>query len=281
MTQNGWKVMTAPSAAAVVLVGMLVNLAQAGLSKGSGSTSGTSNSSLRISELRVDQLGADTDEYFELFGTAGSSLTGYWFLALGDNASDPAGVVEMAIDLSAWSLGNNGRFVAHESTFGNTLFDGRALTIDPFANHATVGSGDSLNFENSDTVTYMLVRAFTGSLGMDLDSGNDGALDLTPWAELVDSVAFVRTGSTDPIYSAMQVGPIDLTATGGMPPHAWFDGQTWQIGSYNSWAQDTPGSGPELPAPGAVVTLLASAGLLQRGRGRSQRGSAYGANARN
>ena len=139
--------------------------ASAGLSIGSGGTAATP---LRISELRVDQQGADTDEYFELYGAPGMSLAGCWFVAIGDSGTDPGGIVEMAIDLSAWTLGSNGRFVGHEATFGSTAFNGQMLAVDPAGNHATIGTGDSLNFENSDSVTYLLVRAFTGNTGIDL-----------------------------------------------------------------------------------------------------------------
>jgi hypothetical protein len=224
----------------------------------------------RIAELRVDQQGADTDEYFELAGTPGASLTGCWFLAIGDSATDPGGVVEMAVDLSSWSIGANGRFLAHESTFGTTVLGGRALAADPLCTNATIGTGDSLNFENSDNVTYLLVRGFSGTLGMDLDAANAGTLDRTPWSDLIDSVAFVSTVSTDPVYSDVRVGPVALTSTGGMPPHAWLDGSGWHVGEYASFVHDTPGSAPpELPAPGAGATLAlaASAGRMRRRRG--------------
>lgn len=225
----------------------------------SGMVAGSGASGMRLTEIRVDQQGADTDEYFEISGSAGASLAGCWLLAIGDSGTDQGGVIEAAIDLSAWSLGANGRFVGHESTFGQTLFGGRALSLDAACAHAAVGTGDAINFENSDTVTYLLVRGFTGALGADLDAGNDGTFDTTPWAELVDGVAFVRSNSTDPAYADVRVGPAKLTATGGMPPHAWLGEAGWSIGEYASWDSDTPGGGPVVPAPGAA-TLLAAAG---------------------
>ena len=256
MKHQGLTLQTAQCAAVAMTWTALAGTASAGLSTGSGRTVAAS---LRISELRVDQQGADNDEYFELLGAPGMSLAGCWFVAIGDSGTDPGGVVEMAIDLSPWSLGSNGRFVGHEATFGSTAFNGKSLLFDPTGNHATIGTGDSLNFENSDSVTYLLVRAFAGNIGMDLDPGNDGTLDLFPWEELLDSVAFVRSNSTDPIYSSITVGPTKLTSTGGMPPHAWLDEKGWHIGEYGSWVHDTPGGGPAVPAPGAAATLLASA----------------------
>jgi hypothetical protein len=223
-----------------------------------------------LAELRVDQSGADTDEYVEVLGAPGASLAGWWFLAIGDGASDPAGVVEAAVDLSAWSTGANGRFVAHESTFGTGVLEGRTLAIDPLASHAVVGAGDAINLENADTVTYLLVRGFSGRLGMDLDAGNDGALDAAPWLELGDAVAFVCAPGTDPAYASARVGPIALAATNGMPPHAWKDADGWHAGQYASWSDDTPGGAPGVPAPGPGA-LLAAAASVAHGYHRRRR----------
>lgn len=224
-----------------------------------------------LTELRIDQQGADTDEYVEIAGAPYATLTGWWLLALGDGGTDPAGVVEMAIDLSTWSTGANGRFVAHEGTFGGGVLEGRWLAIDPLAAHATVGSGDAMNLENADTVTYLLVRGFSGSNGMDLDTGNDGTLDLAPWLEIGDAVAFVCAPGTDPCYAAARVGPVTSTATAGMPAHAWKDASgAWRAGAYASWAWDTPGSAPDVPAPGPA-SLLGAAAALAHGYHRRRR----------
>lgn len=223
---------------------------------------------MRLSEIRVDQSGADTDEYFEVFGRAGASMAGIWFLAIGDSGTDPGGIVEAAIDLSAWSLGSNGRLVAHEASFGSTAFGGAVLTVHPDATRAVIGSGDSINLENSDSVTYLLVRQFTGSVGADLDPGNDGTLDETPWTELLDAVSFVRSGPPEPVYADVRVGPISLSATGGMPPHAWLADDGWRIGEYASWSADTPGGAPAVPAPGGAAALVAAAIATTRSRRR-------------
>lgn len=225
---------------------------------------------LQLSEIRVDQSGADTDEYFELYGQANMGLDGWWFLAVGDSGTDTGGVIEMAVNLSQFSLGSNGYFVAHEATFGTGIFNGQSLMIDPSATHATIGTGDSLNFENSDNVTYMLVHGFVGSVGADLDNNNDGVLDVLLWTDLADSVAFMSTSSLDQVYSAQRVGPVTTTGTGGMPAHAFWNSGAWEIGAYNTWDMDTPGKGPPVPAPGALG-LGMIAGLVGRGYHRPAR----------
>lgn len=255
------------AAGGIAIAWLAAATAEGGITAGGGAGP---TRAIRLAELRVDQQGADGDEYFELLGDPGSSLAGVWLLAIGDSGTDPSGIVEAAIDLSSWSLGANGRFVGHEASFGGVAFGGTTLTIDPKAAHATIGQGDSINFENADTVTYLLVRSFRGSVGLDLDASNDGTLDAVPWAELIDSVAFVRSGSSEPVYSDVTVGPVPLTATGGMPPHAWFGPKGWTVGEYGSWSADTPGGGPDVPAPGAAATLGCTAVAAGRG-GRSRR----------
>lgn len=66
------------------------------------------------------------------------------------------------IDLTGSAIPAGGFFVAAEPTFGLGTAD------------FTTG----LNFENSDNVTHLLVRGFTGSNGDDLDfDGNSQVLD--------------------------------------------------------------------------------------------------------
>ena len=45
-----------------------------------------------------------------------------------------------------------------------------------------------ISFENSENVTYLLVNGFTGVLGDDLDTNDDGTLDATPWRVLLMSL---------------------------------------------------------------------------------------------
>jgi hypothetical protein len=258
----------ATAALAATATVALETVATAGLAgSAAGDAAGAPTHALRLSEIRVDQQGADTDEYFEVSGRPTASLAGIWFLAIGDSGTDPGGVVEAAIDLSAWSLGPNGRLVAREASFGSTMLGGAALSVHADATDAVVGKGDSINLENSDSVTYLLVRQFTGSAGADLDADNDGTLDGTPWAELLDAVAFVRAGAAEPVYASVRVGPVQLSATGGMPPHAWLADDGWRVGEYGSWSADTPGAPPAVPAPGAAA-MLAAAGTLAAARPR-------------
>ena len=99
------------------------------------------------------------------------------------------------VDLSGQSLDANGLFVAAEATFSLGVAD---LTT-------------SFDFENSDNVTHLLVRGFTGAVGDDLDTNDDGTLESTPWSSIVDSVALIETldipAAGEQVYSDTQVGP--------------------------------------------------------------------------
>ena len=189
-----------------------------------------------INEVRIDQTGPDNDEYFELRGEAGASLTGLTYIVLGDgNAEQASGVVEVAVSLLAQSMPKSGFFLAAEETF--TL--------------ATPNFVTTLDFENGDTVTHMLVWNFTGAVGDDLDPNDDGVLDITPWDEIVDSIALVISTDVPPppgadwFYGGTTVGPDGAF----VPGHAYrcSDSGPWTVGPFDVVAGvDTPGA-PNTP----------------------------------
>lgn len=178
-----------------------------------------------INEIRIDQPSTDNDEYFELSGPSGASLDGLTYLVIGDGTGG-SGVIEAVVDLGGLTIPDCGFFVAAESTF-------------------SIGTADltaNLNFENSDNVTHLLVEDFTGSNGDDLDTNDDGTLDVIPWTSIVDEVALIETvGSGELVYSAVQVGP-DGTF---VPGHVFrsVDGSgVFNIGAFDpSGGDDTPG----------------------------------------
>ncbi len=204
----------------------------------------------RINEIRADQTSTDNDEYFELFGVPGTPLEGLTYLVLGDTTEGVSGVIENVTSLNGYSITASGYFVAAESTF-------------------TLGTADlttTLNFENTDNVTHLLVRNFTGSNGQDLDTNDDGILDVTPWTELVDLIALILQDnpptSTEYHYGPPTVGPDGSYA----PAQAYFCQAGWQIGSFDIGITDTPGAvnpciqqsvtktGPALLQAGETIT---------------------------
>lgn len=179
-----------------------------------------------INEVRIDQVDADDDEYFELAGAPGASLDGLTYLVIGDGEG-LSGVIENVTDLSGQAIPASGYFVAAESTF--SLGSANLVT--------------SLNFENSDNVTHLLVEGFTGSSGDDLDTNDDGTLDVTPWTRVVDLIALIEEqnppSGTEYHYGPPTVGP-DGTF---VPSHAFRCVPDWQIGEFDPAAGgDTPGA---------------------------------------
>ena len=95
----------------------------------------------------------------------------------------------------------------------------------------------TLNFENSDNVTHLLVEGFTGASGDDLDTDDDGVLDVLPWTQVIDAVSLVETTdfTASERFYAGSLGFTDVGPDGTfVPAHAFrcltslFD---WRIGS--------------------------------------------------
>lgn len=180
----------------------------------------------QLSEIRIDQTGADNDEYVELAGPPGTSLNGLTLLVIGDGTGG-SGVIENVVALGASTIPASGYFVVAEDTF-------------------TLGTADlvaGLNFENMDNVTHLLVRDFSGTNGQDLDTNDDGVLDVTPWSAVVDRVALILEDNppttTEYHYGPPTVGP-DQT---NVPGHVFRCDDGWRIGSFNPvGGDDTPGA---------------------------------------
>lgn len=159
---------------------------------------------LLINEIRVDQGGADDDEYFELLGgPPGAVLDDVTYLVIGDGTGG-SGVIEAVVPLTGGVMPANGLFTVAEATF-------------------TLGTANlvaNLNFENSDNVTHLVVRGFTGADGDDLDTDDDGVLDVTPWAQVYNAIGIVRDPSataSEQFYGAA-LGGVDVGPDGTFAP---------------------------------------------------------------
>src|SRR5690606_3826527 len=161
---------------------------------------------VRINEIRIDQPGPfNTNEYFELTGPPGTSLDGLSYLVIGDGPGGNDGVVETVVSLSGQVIAPSGFFLVAHAAFGLAPPDLVA----------------GFTFEDRDTVTHLLVVGFAAGAGTDLDLDDDGVLDLTPWAQLVDLVA-VEGASADLAYgpgSACLAGPACQAVVDPEDPH--------------------------------------------------------------
>ncbi|MGH7151111.1 MAG: hypothetical protein ACREIU_10450, partial [Planctomycetota bacterium] len=154
-----------------------------------------------------------------------------------------SGVIEAVIELTGSAIPPSGFFVVAESTFSLGVAN---LT-------------DFLEFEDGDNVTHLLVSGFTGADEDDLDTDDDGVLDVTPWASVVDRIAVIRQNnppaSTEWHYGPPVVGPVGTLA----PGHVFRYGggsaalSSWNIGTFQVGVTDSPGA-PN-PEPSISIAL--------------------------
>ncbi|MCA9707797.1 MAG: hypothetical protein KDK70_18240, partial [Myxococcales bacterium] len=204
---------------------------------------------ITINEIRIDQPGiGDNDEYFELFGPPGTPLTDIQYIVLGDG---PTGEIEAFVDLSGSVIPPSGYLLVAEGSF----------SLGPPPDRIAF-----LNFENTDTVTHMLVGGLTAAVSDNLDVDGDGVLDSSPWIAVLDTVALVHPASAELPY-----GP-PLNCTAGPTCQEVDDGVaapfqvfrcpngvgTWQIGN-----QD-PATIPVTDSPGGLNdTCVCGNGVLE------------------
>lgn len=131
-----------------------------------------------INEFSASHTGTDNREYVEIFGAPNTDYSAYTFLAIeGDFSGAVTGIVDRVIPIGTtdangyWWTG----FLAQDS------------------------------LENG-TNSFLLVQNFSGAQGNDLDTNDDGTLDVTPWTAIVDSVAVHDGGASDKMYANVTLG---------------------------------------------------------------------------
>lgn len=129
-----------------------------------------------LNEFVFNHVGTDTHEYVEIFGDPNTDYSAYSILQIeGDGAG--AGIVDSV------------------HVVGTTDANGFWFT------------GFLTNVFENGTITLLLVKDFSGAVGNDLDTNNDGVFDVTPWSALVDDVAVSDGGTGDVTYSNTILAP--------------------------------------------------------------------------
>ncbi len=209
---------------------------------------------LLINEIVVSTTG-DDQEFVELIAEAGTSLDGVSLVEVRSG-----GEIDTVIDLSGFSIGDNGFFLA----------------ASPVAESA-LGVVGNLQFANNTLTnasqTYLLVRDLSGADGDDIDSDNDGVIDNPLWTEIIDSVALIDDDNPI-IYSANVLGPdgIFLAPGGFRDPEGSGD---FELHSFSSNAAYTPTAGTgdvvspeprlisEIQGEGRTSTLVGATVLVE------------------
>ena len=211
----------------------------------------TSNVVVQLNEVRIDQQGTDNDEFAELSGQPGADLSSLTYIVIGDGSSTTkSGVIECVMPLIGKTMPANGLFLITSKVTGQ---DGIA-----FGKTGDLQS-TTLVFENSDNVTHLIVRSFTGTLAQDLDTNDDGALEFTPWASVVEGLAVCNTTAPAPVTSEWWYTPV-MESGASVPrslPNTIYPGAmhyrcspqgAWKLGFHDPVAA---GSG-NLDSPGAA-----------------------------
>ena len=161
----------------------------------------TSNVVVQLNEVRIDQQGADNDEYAELSGQPGADLSSLTYIVIGDGTTTTkSGVIECYIPLTGQTMPASGLFLITNKATGQ---DGIA-----FGKTGDLQS-TTMVFENSDNVTHLIVRSFTGTLAQDLDTNDDGVLEFKPWTSVVDGLAVCNTTAAAPVTSEWWYTPVN------------------------------------------------------------------------
>lgn len=196
------------------------------------------NAQVLINSVFANSPGADTgNEFFELRGTPNLSLAGYYLISLeGQGTGTPGkGDINQFFDLGTFSLGANGYLFAQQfgslyapiasgaTIISNSIGTGWGQVNGVGSSVGHTSDGTQLDMENSAT-TILLVNIGSGAaptLTLDMDSDNDGLLDLPAEWSIVDSVGImdgVGAAATDSSYGVitLRAGGVGDSAYGNM-----------------------------------------------------------------
>lgn len=164
---------------------------------------GMAQAQFTLSELGVDLPGSDNgQEFVELSGPPSASLAGYYLLLVEGDGSG-AGVVDAVVNLGSYSLGSNGVLLIRDSSV--------VLQPAPAAGSNVVVFDFNPDMENGST-SFLLGFGIPPTLGADLDSNNDGTLNVGALSgfTVVDAVSFVENDGASNYGFADDVGGTNL-----------------------------------------------------------------------
>jgi hypothetical protein len=161
-----------------------------------------------INEFLVNPPGTDQGgEFIELKGIPSTSVAGLTFVVIEGDGTTVYGIVDQAVALTG-SYGTNGLFMIRDA----------ATALSPAPHPATTIQVHDFtpDIENGAN-TYLLVSGWSGIVGMDLDTNNDGILDAMPWTTVHASIGYLATGATPGFAYAAQIGGTNFVQAGFTP----------------------------------------------------------------
>lgn len=178
--------------------------------------------SMAFSQVRFNEIfvnpplggsgGDNGREFIELISdTPNYAMTDLWIVIIEGDGALVAGTIDKALPLGTFSTGANRLFLWRDA----------AIDLIPAPDPATTIYVEDFDpdIENGAN-TYLIVRGFTGSVGLDLDSDNDSILDFQPWTEVLSAVGW-QDGNTGRLYAA-QLGGVEFLQNGSFTPDAYI-----------------------------------------------------------
>jgi hypothetical protein len=190
-----------------------------------------------INEFVADHTGVDTNEFVEIYGAPNTNYAEYTIVEIeGDGAS--AGLVDDFI-----------------MRVGTTNASG--YWVSPFQN----------NVIENDNITLLLVTGWTGAVGNDIDTNDDGTIDATFWTSIVDSVGVLDATVAGQAYGQTNLNAsfdgLSTFAPGGASriPNATDTNSIsdWRRNTFN-YAANTPLVGEAFNTPGTVNSWVPEPG---------------------
>ncbi|MFO0830616.1 MAG: hypothetical protein U0637_02110 [Phycisphaerales bacterium] len=202
---------------------------------------------VQFNEVLVNPPGSDNgNEFIELRSAApGYDMTGLTVVIIeGDcGAGCVAGTIDYALSLDGKSTGTNSLFLWRDAS--STL----PPSLDPATN--VYVQDFSPDIENG-SYTWLIVRGFSGTIGQDLDTNNDGTLDATPWISVIDALGYKDGNSRDTHlqYASQLPGGLDITDNVLADPNG-FTPDTFGRACGHVYSMDVLGTvpGPYTPDP--------------------------------
>ena len=235
----------------------------------SSDSSSSQSSSQEATALVLNEFKANIPEdehakqYIELRGTPGTVIDGVYVVQI-DGDEDEEGVIDYAYNLDGVTIGSNGLVIVKNADEYNDIPAETTAINDP-AIRTYDPDVDGDEYEDGilehDAVTYMLIRTTTAlTRGDDLDTDNDGTLNLPADAEILDAVGNHDGGDgfvyTDVVLTQSASDPDAATRFyGDLTPsslEAWANGDIYE---------DPSKEDDDLPGEVLYDTLQASSNL--------------------
>jgi hypothetical protein len=163
----------------------------------------------QLNEVFFNPPGTDQGaEFVEIKGSPNASLSNVWLLVIEGDGSPAAGTLDLAVNLTGQSIGSNGLFLIRDAS--NVLSPAPSSGTNVWVNDFNP------DIENGSN-TFILVSNFSGLVGTDYDSNDDGTLDSQPWASVIDAIGYKESGTAAEINYGTSLGFSEFVkvSTGG------------------------------------------------------------------